>query len=109
MPPYGLNHTTPGTNGTNGTSGYWTEQTTCTEEKKVSFMTVNNFKQNNYYDATYEITVTYGSVVTNGTFAFKPHWRETAVSVDVGTQTGELTVIVTNQFTHQRFLTSVKN
>ena len=73
---------TNATNGTNGTTGYWTEQTTCSEEKKLSFMTVNNFKQNNPDYGSYKMMQGEQhneKMVGVGSFNFNAHWTPTRV------------------------------
>ena len=67
----------------------------------VTFDVVNNFKQMNLYEGSYLVKAIVDDDdidKTDGTFDFLPHWRQTALSVDVPSSTSRATIYVTNQF-----------
>ena len=61
----------------------------------LSFSAHNTFKQNNPSEARYSVAQVQGSVLSEGSFYFTPHWRETYVNVDIGPQISGLTLNVT--------------
>jgi hypothetical protein len=67
----------------------------------LAFDVVNNFKQMNTYAGSYLVKAVYDDDdidKTDGTFDFLPHWRQTAVSVDVPADATRATVLVWNQW-----------
>ena len=65
---------------------------------RVSFATVNNFKQNNVYPGSYRLEhASSRAVLERGTFEFKAHWRETTVEF-TSEHTGALAIVVKNAY-----------
>ena len=75
------------------------------EDGVVSFLTHNNFKQNNEVAGYYSILNKDAIEVTSGEFKFSKYWRATKVEIDI---TGEVTageqyrVTVSNEWGDQR-------
>lgn len=72
-------------------------------DMKVTFYTVNNFKQNNEYEGSYNITGPgVVGILSQGVFNFSAHWRQTEVTAILGKfdpdSSSKVKLFVTNQW-----------